>query len=35
MSKRTRLTDLIIDQVWGLYNRGFEYKVIAAKLGIS
>lgn len=35
MSKRTRLTDIIIDQVWGLYNRGYEYKLIAAKLGIS
>jgi DNA-binding transcriptional regulator LsrR (DeoR family) len=35
MSKRTRLTGLIIDQVWGLYNRGFEYKAIATKLGIS
>ena len=35
MSKRARLTGLIIDQVWGLYNRGFEYKAIANKLGIS
>ena len=35
MSKIARLTGLIIDQVWGLYNRGFEYKAIANKLGIS
>lgn len=35
MSKRTRLTDIIIEKVWGLYNRGYEPKVIAAKLGIS
>ena len=35
MSKRARLTDGIIDQVWSLFKRGYDCKDIAIKLDIS
>lgn len=35
MGKRARLTHTLIEDVWALYNRGFEESVICAKLGIS
>ena len=35
MSKRKRLTAATIDHVWSLYNLGYSYNTIAAKLNIS
>ena len=35
MSKRKRLTAATIDHVWSLYNLGYSYNNIAAKLNIS
>lgn len=35
MSKRTRITNEIIEKVWELYSKGVEYKQIALRLGIS
>ena len=35
MSQKARITDSLIEQVWELYNKGYDHKTIAFRLGIS